>query len=161
MSENVMLEHVARFTLPAAYSLLPTRMASREATAFVLAIGLQESRFEHRLQEGGPARGFWQFERGGGIQGVLEHPRTRAHIQAATAALRYPVSADACHFAVAHNDVLAAIFARLLLWTLPAPLPTELDELELAWGQYLAAWRPGKPHIRTWGRHVRTGWELA
>src|SRR5690606_35531315 len=56
-----------------AYALLPSRMDSDRATVMLLAIGLQESRFEHRRQIKGPARGFWQFERGGGVRGVMTH----------------------------------------------------------------------------------------
>src|SRR5690606_38643231 len=61
-----------------AYALLPSRMDSDRATVMLLAIGLQESRFEHRRQIKGPARGFWQFERGRGVRGVLTHPATAA-----------------------------------------------------------------------------------
>ena len=45
----------------------------------LLAIGLQESRLTHRRQIGGPARGLWQFERGGGVAGVLRHAASRDH----------------------------------------------------------------------------------
>ena len=48
---------------------LPDRMLSDEAVTMMLAIGYQESRFEHRRQIRGPARGFWQFEHGGGVVG--------------------------------------------------------------------------------------------
>ena len=47
-----------------AMALLPARMDTPEADCMLLAIGLQESRFVHRRQIGGPARGFWQFEKG-------------------------------------------------------------------------------------------------
>ena len=47
--------------LDPAAKLLPG-MDSAKARVMLLAIGLQESRFEHRRQIGGPARGFWQFE---------------------------------------------------------------------------------------------------
>ncbi len=49
-----------------------------EGRLMLLAIGLQESRFEHRRQLGnGPARGFWQFEAGGGVKGVMTHLASR------------------------------------------------------------------------------------
>src|SRR5688572_12878990 len=59
------IDYVHRLVIPAAYDLLPLHMASVEATAMLLAVGWQESdSFRARAQyEGGPARGFWQFER--------------------------------------------------------------------------------------------------
>ena len=70
---------------PAVYAetmqLLPAKMDSPQARAMLKAIALQESRFEHRKQIGGPARGFWQFEQGGGVRGVLNHPYSREHIR--------------------------------------------------------------------------------
>ena len=47
------------------------------------------------------------------------------------------------------DDVLACCFARLLLYTDPNPMPEVGDE-DGAWRAYIRAWRPGKPHIRTW-----------
>ncbi|MCV6902125.1 MAG: hypothetical protein NTT76_05400, partial [Achromobacter xylosoxidans] len=57
-----------------ALALLPAGMDTQAAHVMLLAIGLQESRFTHRQQIGGPARGFWQFEKGtrasrGGVWG--------------------------------------------------------------------------------------------
>lgn len=54
------------------------------ALTMLLAIGLQESRFTFRDQvvpgkapgQVGPATGFWQFERAGGVAGVMQHPRS-------------------------------------------------------------------------------------
>ena len=47
------------------------------------------------------------------------------------------------------DDVLAAAFARLLLFTDPAKLP-KLGDADGAWQLYLRTWRPGKPHPHTW-----------
>lgn len=129
--------------------LLPAKMTSPQAEVMLLAIGLQESRFEHRRQIGGPARGFWQFERGGGVRGVLRHKLT-AGISAVICADRgvQPNEQDVW-VAIERDDVLAAAFARLLLFTDPAPLPA-LGECAKAWDYYLRTWRPGKPHRRTW-----------
>lgn len=157
-----MLFHTFAHTIPAAYSLLPDKMQSPEATALLLAIGLQESRFEWRRQlPKGPARGFWQFERGGGVVGVLDHPSTKNHAVKVMDSLRYALSLDsyAVHSALEHNDVLACCFARLLLWTLPRALPGRLD-VSLGWHQYEAAWRPGKPHIQTWPKNYAMAWAL-
>lgn len=137
-------------TLSSAYSLLPSGLCSPEATQMLLAIGWQESRFEHRHQLGGPAKGFWQFERGGGVKGVLEHPKTRGLIRDVLIALKYENAYDShCYTALEHNDVLAAAFARLLLVPHPKKLPL-VDQPNAGWDYYLACWRPGKPHAKTW-----------
>lgn len=133
-----------------ALSLLPDRMDSPEARALLIAIGMQESRFTHRFQVRGPARGFWQFERIG-VRGVVEHRVTAGYVRQVCEALRYPVVTDDLYIAIAHNDLLAACFARLLLWQHPAPLPS-LDDTEGAWAYYLRQWRPGEPRRETWSK---------
>lgn len=120
-----------------------------EATVMLLAIGLQESRFVHRVQVGGPARSYWQFEKGGGVRGVLTHKASRAKAQALCEARGIPATADAVYQAMADDDVLAAGMARLLLLTDPRPLP-ELGDVNGAWACYERNWRPGKPHPKTW-----------
>ena len=141
--------HLAH-TLPAALSLLPKEMDTPEARILLLAIGLQESKFRDRLQIGGPARGFWQFEKGGGVAGVLSHPASAKHAATVCAALTYPATPSVVHQAIADNDVLACACARLLLWTLPKPMARTATE---GWLDYLDAWRPGKPHPETWAAH--------
>lgn len=159
MSEAMLL-HAHAHVLPAAYALLPTKMQSPRATAMLLAIGLQESRFEHRTQIGGPAHGFWQFERGGGVRGVLTHPSTAHYIAGVMDSLCYAGdSTDACYQAIVHNDVLAACFARLLLWTVPGRLP-DAQGADAGWQQYLDGWRPGKPHPETWRTCFDSAWNL-
>lgn len=148
--------------LPAAFSLLPPKMFSPQAEVMLLAIGWQESRFAHRRQIGGPAVGWWQFERGGGVRGVLEHPDSKDHAAAVCEALCYPPEPAAVYAALADNDVLACAFARLLLYTHPDPLP-DLGDADGAWNYYLALWRPGKPRRETWpdahffARHLALG----
>ncbi|MCZ2099181.1 MAG: hypothetical protein LC121_23565 [Anaerolineae bacterium] len=143
------LDEITQQAIEPAYALLPAAMRSKEATLMLLAIGLQESRFEHRRQIGGPARGFWQFERGGGVLGILTHPASRQ--AARDVCTRYDIGWDSreVYRELVDNDVLAAAFARLLLWTDPAPLPALGDEAG-AWAYYLRNWRPGKPHPQTW-----------
>lgn len=158
-----MIHQIRDFTIPAAYALLPPAMASSKATAMLIAIGLQESRFIHRRQVSGPARGFWQFERDGGVMGVATHRKTAVLLAEVLRALRYePLIGKAAgmHTAIEHNDVLACVFARLLLWTVPARLP-ERGEGQEAWRQYLEGWRPGKPHPATWASHFLDAWDLA
>ena len=153
--------HVARAVLPAAYSLLPPQMASPQASALLLAIGLQESRFSARRQYGnGPARGFWQFELGG-VEGVLEHPASRVSVAGVLSVLGYAgASSREVHLALEHNDVLAAALARLLLWTDPRLLPQAADAVGDGWELYRRTWRPGKPKPETWSTHFASGWSV-
>ena len=115
----------------------------------MLAIGYQESNWEHRRQIGGPARGFWQFERDGGVKGVMQHPASRDEARLLCDSLQYPFHTDTVYEALADNDILAAGFARLLLWTDPNALPA-IGRNEEAWAYYLRNWRPGKPHRSRW-----------
>lgn len=144
-------ESLINTAIDPALALLPT-MGSRAARILLLAIAWQESGMKHRRQVGGPARGYWQFEQGGGVRGVLNHASSKPHIQRVLAALDYsPASSPAdCYVAIEHNDILSASFARLLLWTDPAPLP---GDAAAAWDLYLRTWRPGKPHPGTWAGH--------
>lgn len=126
------------------------RFDSPEARVMLYAIGLQESRFKHRRQVGGPARGFWQFERGGGVVGVLNHASSRVPAYAVSALRGLPnVNSQQAYAALEHDDMLACAFARLLLYTDPRPLP-RIGDADGAWGYYIDNWRPGKPHRATW-----------
>lgn len=159
-----MIDHILQFTVPAAYALLPPKMQSPRATAMLLAIGFQESRFTERRQIGGPARGFWQFEAGGGVKGVLEHPSTADVIADVLEQLEYsttvsPAGVTLRHLAIEHNDTLAFCFARCLLWTVPGALPGP-GEADLGWVQYIAGWRPGRPHRATWDAFYAEAWML-
>jgi hypothetical protein len=147
-----------RQVIPAAFALLPGQMASREARALLLAIGLQESEFRARHQGGGgPARGFWQFERAGGVAEILTHKTTGPIIRPICEMLRYAPTMQACHAAIEHNDVLAACFARLLLWVDKRSLPTPLEEAK-GWRMYVENWRPGKPGPGRWPANFAEGW---
>jgi hypothetical protein len=143
----------------ATFALLPRVMDSPQARALLLAIGLQESKFVHRTQIGGPARGFWQFERSGGVVGVLAHPASTAYAARVCADLRYRAEPDGVYLAMAHNDTLACAFARLLLWTDPKALSGS-DNHEGGWAIYMRTWRPGKPHPSTWQDHYRHAWDV-
>lgn len=163
-----MIEFLYLHVLPAAFDLLPTAMQSHRAEAMILAIALQESKARHRKQlprkpggRPGPARGFWQFEAGGGVKGVQTHPQTRRHLEAALVALCYPstITTAELHAVLEHNDVLACVMARLLLYTEPAPLPGRADVAE-GWRQYEANWRPGRPHPDDWPANYARAWGL-
>ena len=154
------IDYVHRVVMPAAYALLPPTMASPEATAMLLAIGLQESKFQHRRQMGdGPARGWWQFEGGkySATNNVLQHPKIDVVVANILHDLHYPPERLACWDALEHNDILAAVFARLQLWTIPGQLPS-VHQPQVAWEYYENAWNPGKPHRATWDDYYRQAW---
>lgn len=156
-----MTENTLAYTLPAAFALLPGSMNTPAAKAMLLAVGLQESdEFRTRRQYGGgPARGFWQFEKKGGVAEVLGAASTRKHIAHVCAELREAATVESCYVAIEHNDVLAAAFARLLLWKHPNLLPPQ-NQPDLAWRIYVESWRPGKPHRKTWNAYYAQAWAL-
>lgn len=143
------LKTIIETAINPALALLPERMDTPAARVMLLSIGLQESRFTHRRQIGGPARGLWQFEQGGGVRGVLTHPASAAHARKICEARGVAPEAPAVYERLEHDDVLAAAFARLLLWTDPKTLPL-IGDADAAWALYLRTWRPGKPHRQTW-----------
>lgn len=144
------LDQIIRTGIAPAMALLPVGMDSARARAMLLAIGLQESRFEHRRQlvgspprPVGPAKSFWQGEQGGGmVRGVRLHEMSRVPAAVLYAARGVTANDAAIWNAIEQDDVLAAGLARLLLWTDPKPLPAVDDEVA-AWQLYLRAWRPG------------------
>lgn len=142
----------------AACSLLPPALDTPNAKAMLWAIGLQESRLDARRQIGGPARGFWQFELGG-VRGVLNHRASQSIIRSVLDRLDYDYAPETSYTAIEHNDVLAFAYARLLLYTLPQPLPERTNPAE-GWRQYADAWRPGKPHRETWDALFERAWEM-
>lgn len=156
------LKSIAKTTINSALRLLPAKMSKPEQLERIqvalLTIGLQESRFEHRWQiidlkdpsRKGPARGFWQFERAGGVRGVLNHTASKDAARALCKACGVEPEENAVWLALESNDVLAAGFARLLLWTDPRALP-HLGQPQAMWDYYIANWRPGSPHPETWG----------
>ena len=143
-----------------ALRLLPTKMDTPAARAMLIAMALQESRLKHRRQIQGPARGYWQFEQGGGVKGVLTHTASKEYAQFVCLSLDYKPESSVVYEAIEHNDVLACVFARLLLWTLTPPLPARNNPAG-GWSQYLSAWRPSKPHRDTWDDFYEAAWEAA
>jgi hypothetical protein len=143
------LSSVRESVINPALRLLPPDMNSHAAEVLLLTIGLQESRFEARKQIGGPARGFWQFERDGGVRGVLTHPASAPYAQSLCMGRSVLPTPDAVHLALERDDLLAAGLARLLLWTDAQPLPPAGAAAD-SWLYYLRVWRPGKPRRETW-----------
>jgi len=143
-------ESAFRSAVIPALALLPPHLDSLKARVALLAIGYQESKFRARRQMGGgPARGAWQMERGGGVAGVCRH-------SASTELARLICHERDCRFEpraiwaqLEHDDILAAAFARLLLLTDPRPLPAVGDEVG-CWLLYIRTWQPGKPRLEGW-----------
>lgn len=144
--------------LTAAFGYLPAKMNTPAARVEMIAIALQESRLANRFQivQGkpgakGPARGLFQFEQGGGVRGVLNHASTKV-LALDVCQRRSVVASPATVWAALEtDDVLAACFARLLLWTDPKPMPA-VGQSQAGWDLYNRVWRPGKPHPQTWDR---------
>ena len=93
-------------------------------------------------------RGFWQFEQGGGVRGVLAHP--------ASAALARQV----CQVRGCRRRRRPC--TRAWNWTMcwrprlrgccfgPIRRLPRTGDADAAWALYLRTWRPGKPHRQTW-----------
>lgn len=148
------LKTITDTAITPALALLPAAMDTPEVRVMLLAIGLQESRLVHRRQIGGPARGFWQFEKGtrasrGGVWGVYLHAASKGHLAALCKVRSVACDPDAIYAALEYDDVLAAGVARLLLWTDPKALPA-IGDADAAWALYLRTWRPGKPKPDSW-----------
>jgi hypothetical protein len=151
------LQNIKTVIFDETFALLSPGLNTVQAKAMLLAIGLQESRFEHRRQIGGPAHGFWQFEAGGGVRGVLNHSQTTNHIRYVCDVRGVHPTVNDCYTAIEHDDVLACAFARLLLYTVPGKLPNQ-GERDKGWAQYIEGWRPGKPHRQTWDAFYDRAW---
>lgn len=139
---------ISTIIVPAAV-LLPQVMDSPEARVMSLACGFQESRFTHRRQINGPARGFWQFEEGGGVRGVMLHRSSSVSAVKVCHDRDIEPRVSKVYARLEFDDILAACFARLLLWTDAKRLP-RIGDADSAWDYYLRNWRPGRPHPATW-----------
>lgn len=147
--------------------LAEKNLNTRDARRLLVAIAWQESRIKDRAQivggsgtaiSYGPARGFWQFEKGGGLSGVIAHRSTQQLAVKLFKDMAIPFPQQ--FLAVELNDTIACCFARMLLYTDPRPLPGGNPAWaieEQAWDYYVRNWRPGKPHRNTWSEAWRIG----
>ena len=149
MSDPITIDPKILDSIDTGLAQLPTALASKPARVMLYAIGLQESEMKYRFQivrfrpgVKGPARGLWQFERGGGAKGVIEHPASRFWMHRVCARVNVPFNPTALWNQIEHDDALAAIAARLLLFTDPKALPAT-DDTDGAFRLYLRVWRPG------------------
>ena len=155
-----LLQFINDQVLTPALAMLPPAFDSQLVRVHLLADGLQESELAHRVQiiDGGgrgPAHGLWQFERAGGVLGVLSHKASRAYAWRVCDARGVPADSRAVWERLEHDDILAAVFARLLIWTDPYKLPG-LDDEAGAYQMYCERlWRPGKPRPSDWPANWR------
>lgn len=142
-----------------AFQLLPVKMDSPLARVILAAIGFQESGYQVRIQYGnGPARSYWQFEKGG-IKGVMLHKASARLAMEICEKRGVDFNSELIWKAMEVDDVLGAAFARLLMYTDPNPLP---DNQADAWEMYAKRlWRPGKPHPDKWPASWAFGLERA
>ena len=137
-------------TIRQGLALLPAKMSGCRAMTMLIAIGLQESGFLVRRQYGnGPARGFWQFEQNGGVKGVMEYPATTSYAAAICLQRGVPFERAKVWAALETDDVLAVVFARLLLWSDPKSCQPSLSPM--LHGSCICALGVQESRIRTSG----------
>ena len=151
------LQQIRDELITPALAILPSAMGRMRPQVDVqlLSTNLQESPNQDQCQITanknlcGPARGIWQFEKNGGVKGVLAHRSTKDAAVSAMKALGLNMDGN-LEFQVAavyeelrnKNDVVDAVFARLLYWSDALPLP-KLGDAEGSHLCYLRNWRPG------------------
>lgn len=129
-----------------ASSLAPSVTWNIPARVLLIAIAGQESDWDGRLQVDGPARGYWQFE-SEAVASIVANAKAGPKIAQVCGALDIPVTN--IYEAIAWNDTLAAMMARLLLWLDPTPLPA-VGDVNGAYAYYLRNWRPGAQRPNNW-----------
>jgi len=161
-------EFLLKTAIIPALSLVNPKLDTPAARALLICIALQETGLRARRQmleardhwwesRPGKGHGFWQFERDGATRGVMRHAAASAIVLPVIDALLYPRDPYAVHEALIHNDVLACVLARALLYSTPDAMPGPGEHYR-AWAIYIKAWRPGKPHPEPWENHYRTAW---
>lgn len=133
-------------------NILDPKFDSPEARVLLLAIGMQESAFEDRIQKPhGPAHSFWQ-EEPNGIKAVLNNSITKNYLIDACGKLDINPDWYSIYQDVINNDELACVVARLMLYADSHSLPAVGDS-QGAWEYYLRTWRPGKPRPDDWDKN--------
>jgi hypothetical protein len=142
----------------AGLALLPAKMDSLQASVLLYCTSRQENPQRLPQQVNGPAVGDYQFERGGGVRGVMNpaFPTVQAQTRAVCAARGVAFEAGAIYSALKTDPILAAALARLLYYTDSKPLPDVGDEVG-AWALYLRTWRPGAYHRQP--EELRAKWK--
>lgn len=128
--------------IDAGLALLPLYMWTLPAKVLLYATSRQENPQRLAQQVGGPAVGDYQFERGGGVKGVMTHHASADLARAVCTARKVAFDTSSIYQALKTDAILAAALARLLYYTDPKALPDAGDEVG-AWALYLRTWRPG------------------
>lgn len=128
--------------IAAGLALLPPKMNSTAVSVLLYATSRQENPQRLAKQVGGPAVGDYQFEKGGGVKGVMVHPSVEPITRAVCRARKVKFEPVSIYQALKTDPILAAALARLLYYTDPKTLPATGDEAG-AWALYLRTWRPG------------------
>jgi len=137
----------------AGLALLPLAMSRNlpQVQVQLLTTHLQESPNQDQCQivagqkpgVCGPARGIFQFEKGGGVAGVMQHHSTRVAAAEVCRLLKIPATVEAVYDALrTTDDALDVAFARMLYWTDKDPLP-KFGDVSGSWEYYVRTWRPG------------------
>lgn len=126
----------------AGLALLPAKMDSLEASVLLYCTNRQENPKRLPQQVGGPAVGDYQFEKGGGVKGVMTHHASADLARAVCTARKVSFDAGSIYQALKTDPILAAALARLLYYTDPKRMPDAGDEAG-TWALYLRTWRPG------------------
>jgi len=122
--------------------LLPAAMRTAAAKVLLYATNRQENPKRLPQQVGGPAVGDYQFEKGGGVKGVMTHHAVKDLTHAICNARKVSFDAGSIYQALKTDPILAAALARLLYYTDPKAMPDVGDEAG-TWALYLRTWRPG------------------
>lgn len=139
--------------IDAGLALLPEPLRTLDAKVQLYATSIQENptraprqliKKDGKLQPIGPAAGDYQFEKTGGIRGLINFKSTRvqAMLAGVCKARNVATTVDALFEAIQVDPVLAAALARLLYFTDSGALPRAGAE-QYAWEVYLRTWRPG------------------
>jgi len=126
-------------------ALLPPNMGADAARVMLMAIAGQETNWSERRQiPAGQALGYWQFQQDGTV-GLMDKLPALTQSVLDTCDLQQSEAWEALQY----NDAVACAFARLLLWSHPAPLPAIGDQAG-AWAYYRRLWKPGRPDAKRW-----------
>lgn len=127
----------------------PAVLISQKASLLLLAIAGQEAGWTDRIQQpNGPARGFWQSEKGGMLKGVIGGPYAPV-LDKFLSIYSLPADPNLLFEALAWHDPLSCFVARLGLFMDPSSLPAVGNEDD-AWACYEKNWQPGKPSRSRW-----------
>ena len=123
---------------------------TKAARVFLMAVAGHETNWSARRQvPGGEARGYWQFEKNGGVAAVVLDPLTSSILEPFCKSRDIPFDVATIYEAIAWHDTLAYVVARLFTWMDPRPIPVVGDSAG-SYQYYLDIWRPGAKLPGSW-----------